>query len=115
LFLLTPEELLSLLINSYNLFKLAKKYSHTLWGPASALLTSAFSNPALPCCAHFLSDPATWLEHLVPRVTIHSQEPLAGCDPGCVMAARRERAKTGANKVQTKIQEHYNKEAKDGK
>lgn len=39
-----------------------------------------------------------------PRVAIHSQEPLAGCDPGCAERGRREGAKTGADGVQTKIQ-----------
>ncbi|KAK5925155.1 hypothetical protein CgunFtcFv8_017701 [Champsocephalus gunnari] len=49
---------------------------------------ATYSRP-VPLCP-FLSDPATWSEPFLPWVAISSQEPLPGCNPGCVMRGRRE-------------------------
>lgn len=80
---------MSLLISSdYNLLKHAKKFSQAL-SDSACLNPAEPRSPALPCCAHFLSGPDTWLEPFLPCVAIDS--------PECVIW-RRERAKTGTDK-----------------
>lgn len=97
---------MSLLISSdYNLLKHAKKFSQAL-SDSACLNPAEPRSPALPCCAHFLSGPDTWLEPFLPCVAIDS--------PECVIW-RRERAKTGTDKYPLPPQKKIIKRQRRGK